>query len=73
MNGNPCFDNNECQSKNCVDGVCCNTDCSGLCEACVSSKTGALDGVCSLIPAGTDPDNECGPGTCDGAGRCQEP
>jgi hypothetical protein len=49
--------------------------------ACASSKTGAADGLCRGISAGTDPDNECDQsaastcgldGTCDGAGACRK-
>lgn len=55
----------------CVDGVCCNTICNGPCEACVSSKTGAATGICSPIPDGGDPDNECtGGATCNGSRAC---
>lgn len=33
-NGDPCTDPDECQSMNCVDGVCCNTPCDGPNEIC---------------------------------------
>jgi hypothetical protein len=64
--GQPCptYGNNECVGGHCVNegpagNICCNTACTGLCEACVMSKTNAADGTCTLIPQMTDPDNEC--------------
>ncbi len=43
-NGTPCAQAAECVSDLCVDGVCCNTTCSGQCEAC--DVTGHV-GTCS--------------------------
>jgi hypothetical protein len=41
--------------------------------ACASSKTGGVDGDCSNVTAGTDPDGECGTNElCDGAGTCRK-
>jgi hypothetical protein len=71
----------DCATGNCVDGVCCDAECNGNCQACVEAKTGAANGTCAPITAGTDPDAECeddGPGecgddgTCDGAGACRQ-
>jgi MYXO-CTERM domain-containing protein len=72
--GDPCDD-----GKSCVDGQCCNTACTGKCQACSAAKTGGTDGVCGNIPSGSDPDGECtysspncGVGdTCNGAGACR--
>ncbi|MFL5348112.1 MAG: hypothetical protein ACJ8AT_25245 [Hyalangium sp.] len=33
-NGQTCGGANQCQSAFCVDGVCCNSACSGACDAC---------------------------------------
>ncbi len=70
--GGTCSRDAECSSAHCVDGVCCNSDCTGQCEAC--NLTGTI-GVCTPVPAGTAPSgartacngtgNQCG-GTCDG-------
>jgi hypothetical protein len=70
--GDICTADTECVSSHCVDGVCCDTSCSSLCEACIASKTGGNDGECGKIVKATDPDNEC-PGTdsCNGAGCCE--
>jgi hypothetical protein len=63
--GAACASKGECQSANCVDGVCCDSACSGSCEACDG------DGACQQLPANTDPDKECGAcKVCDGAGAC---
>jgi len=69
--GSPCSSNSQCISGHCVDGFCCNTACSGTCQACSNSKTGQPDGICAYVIAGTDPDNECPDSqVCNGAGVC---
>ena len=69
-----------CASKNCVDGVCCDTSCAGPCRSCLRSYTNAADGVCTPVAAGRDPDSDCpaeapstcrNAGACDGAGACR--
>src|SRR6266545_10804 len=78
VTGYVCLNNTTCCAPDHVaDGVCCNTTCTGLCQACVRSKTGQPDGICAAITAGTDPDSECADqggcghnGLCDGAGAC---
>jgi hypothetical protein len=78
--GASCTAGSQCANGNCVDGVCCETACTGLCSACASTRTGAADGLCRPVTAGTDPDSECAAdpfascghdGTCDGAGACR--
>jgi hypothetical protein len=67
--GVACAGPTECISNQCVDSVCCATTCPGTCQAC---DVVGFEGVCSFIPMGSDPDNEC-PGmasTCDGSGSC---
>jgi hypothetical protein len=68
LNGAPCIANDTCASSFCVDNYCCNAGCGGSCQAC--NLPGA-QGSCSAIPAGQDPEGECAPLTCDGAGGCQ--
>jgi hypothetical protein len=72
LDGEACAANGDCLGGNCVDGVCCNLPCTGLCQACSAAKKGAgADGVCGNIAADTDPDNECpGAATCNGSGAC---
>jgi hypothetical protein len=70
-----------CRSGFCIDGVCCDTACDGLCQACTAKLTGSgTDGRCGPVQAGTDPDEECrddgvatceANGLCDGLGACQ--
>jgi MYXO-CTERM domain-containing protein len=66
----------------CVDGVCCESDCNGLCEACSASLTGDDDGLCEPVRDGDDPDDDCdaessdpescrGEGVCDGNRQCR--
>ncbi|MDD2696794.1 MAG: PA14 domain-containing protein [Candidatus Pacebacteria bacterium] len=67
-NGESCTSGGDCFSNYCVDGVCCNTSCTGTCVKC--NLTGAV-GTCSYIPSGQDPDNECAGNTvCNGSGAC---
>lgn len=79
-NGQACLGANECTSGFCVDGVCCDNECAGLCMACTALLKGqGTDGSCEAIKAGTDPADECEQlgsgacqtlGTCDGNGAC---
>jgi hypothetical protein len=79
-NGATCSSNTQCGSGACVDSVCCESACPGLCMACSSAKTGNTDGLCRGVKVGTDPDSECAvdaanacgqDGTCDGSGGCR--
>lgn len=69
-NGEVCMTGFDCASSFCVDGVCCNSSCDGLCMSCMGSSTGGADGTCEPIASGTDPDDECEMGACDGFGGC---
>ena len=78
--GGACTPSTGCVSGYCVDGVCCESACTGTCQACSATKTGASNGLCRPVKAGTDPDNECAvdtsnacglDGTCDGVGACR--
>jgi hypothetical protein len=78
--GDTCQGGGDCLSGFCVDGVCCDKGCGGVCEACSAAKKGSgVDGVCGPVAADTDPDDECPTqdkstcgtsGTCDGKGAC---
>ncbi|MFI5299181.1 MAG: hypothetical protein ACHREM_13880 [Polyangiales bacterium] len=48
-NGDACSLPTDCASMNCTDGVCCNTACTGACNACVTSRTGGADGICAVV------------------------
>jgi alpha-tubulin suppressor-like RCC1 family protein len=71
-----------CATGNCVDGFCCDSTCDQGCAACAGALTGALNGTCAPVPAGTDPKDACeqdgaypdscgADGQCDGAGACR--
>ncbi|AUX45922.1 uncharacterized protein SOCE26_074240 [Sorangium cellulosum] len=50
--GDPCADANECASRFCVDGRCCDTACSGVCQAC---NIAGSEGTCSIPVGAMDP------------------
>ncbi len=71
--GEPCALDTNCLSEHCVDGVCCDTACDELCEACLFALTGAPDGTCAPIEVGQDPESECldeGSPNCGDNGLC---
>lgn len=63
--GKGCATDVECVSNACVDGVCCQTSCDGVCARCNAPSS---PGVCSAEPTATS----CGAGICDGttSGLC---
>ena len=76
-----CFVDGDCTGgRTCVDGMCCNSACTGPCQACSAYKKGyGTDGTCEPIAAGRDPEWECAlenvstcgmTGACDGSGAC---
>ncbi len=73
--GSPCSRDSQCTSANCVDAVCCQTTCAGVCHRCDLPETA---GTCTPVPSGQDPDGECPGdgacgGACNGAGECAFP
>jgi hypothetical protein len=68
--GDPCGGDNWCANDRCVDGYCCDSDCTGVCESCSGADTIGSDGVCSYITPAEDPDDECPGGNCNGSGAC---
>ena len=74
-NGVGCASDDDCDSRACVDGVCCDTACEEVCVSCTAALTGQPDGVCAPSVGNTDPDAQCAEtpcmlGLCDGAGAC---
>lgn len=67
--GATCGNNAQCQSLSCVDGVCCDNACNGVCRAC--NLPGHI-GTCYNRPVGTDPDGDCRVTgfSCGGNGAC---
>ncbi len=81
INGTACTAPGQCASGFCVDDVCCDAACTGMCQACTSAKTTQTNGQCKPIPLGSDPDDECmmaaastcgQTGSCNGAGGCEK-
>jgi len=81
-NGQACTGDWDCGSGICKDDYCCDTTCTGTCEACDVSGS---EGTCTNIPDNQDLDTECsvtwtdcndqcekigGDGFCDGLGAC---
>jgi hypothetical protein len=71
-----CFMNSECMTGYCFDGVCCATDCTGMCRTC----NGKTPGQCALADDNSDPRNNCAQqtpqscgtvGTCNATGTCK--
>jgi hypothetical protein len=76
-NGVPCAANKECRSGACIDGVCCQSACTGACLAC---DVRGGEGRCLPVGDGQDPDGDCDEdpvgtcghdGVCDGRGACR--
>lgn len=77
--GAACQDGKGCSSGFCVDGVCCSTECTGLCMACHFNLTVVESGTCAPVigpaqgfNAQYDPHNDCadapgGGSACSGA------
>jgi hypothetical protein len=70
-NGQICSGAGDCQSGFCVDGVCCNSNCTGTCVSCALSSS---RGRCTNVPAGAaDPRGLCvnkGTAACNTNGLC---
>jgi len=70
-NGQRCSSAGDCSSAHCIDGVCCESDCSGACTSC--AQPGAA-GLCRPAPSGKpDPRRICvdlGAATCGTSGLC---
>ncbi len=61
-NGRACATGAECASGHCADGNCCESACTGGCDAC-----DATPGSCTLAPAGAPGASpSCGAYACDG-------
>src|ERR1051325_10160004 len=76
--GEACAGGDECETKNCVDGVCCDSACTDACRTCNHPDN---RGACVAVARGEAPAHagcdkqpaaSCGTtGLCDGAGGCQ--
>jgi hypothetical protein len=73
-NGGKCGKGGDCSSGNCVEGVCCNTACNGICKSCAIP---GMQGTCTNVAAGApDPNGKCNDDSCknlcDGKGACRQ-
>jgi hypothetical protein len=59
--GSLCSAPEECKTGLCVDGVCCESACDGVCSQC------SAEGKCDVVPAD---DAACPELTCDAADQC---
>lgn len=73
--GEVCVNADQCESGNCVDGVCCAL---AVCPDCHSCAVTGYVGQCTALgslegePCGDSMDSECSqPDTCDAEGTCQ--
>jgi hypothetical protein len=67
--GVACSAADDCDSRHCVDGVCCDRPCEGACEACSVATGSSADGTCSALASET----VCRPASglaCDVAELC---
>ncbi|MBI5482562.1 MAG: hypothetical protein HY906_27150 [Deltaproteobacteria bacterium] len=76
--GAPCFSAAECASGSCAHGVCCDTECTGICERCDQpNPAGIVDGTCRVLegqsPSGACPGQGLCVGECSAQGMCAWP
>jgi hypothetical protein len=62
-NGQSCGNGSECQSGRCIDGYCCDTDCTQACDAC---NVPGSEGTCKPALQGSLGSPGCGTYVCDG-------
>jgi hypothetical protein len=67
-NGQTCSAAGDCASGFCADGYCCNTACTGSCQAC--NLTGSA-GTCGPVKSAVD-DTCSGKSSCDATGTCKK-
>jgi ELWxxDGT repeat protein len=73
-NGGMCTASTDCVGSNCSDGVCCDSACTGTCQAC----NGATPGTCSPVTLAEDVGtcsitSASGAEMCDATGACATP
>lgn len=66
--GQGCSAGTECVTGNCVDSYCCDTACSGGCDACSAAAGASQNGTCTVLSAGAA--GQCSPYKCGGTAVC---
>lgn len=64
--GEACGAGAQCPSGFCSDGRCCDTACTGACDACSVAAGAVRDGECSLVAEGSPGSPACAPSACSG-------
>lgn len=64
--GDTCATDDECSSRWCTDGRCCNVRCVGDCAACSVDAGADSDGVCKVFGSGSLGSPSCGTSVCNG-------
>jgi hypothetical protein len=72
--GQSCTSGSQCAGGNCISGFCCNTACSGACQACSMALTGLGNGTCGSVGNGTacNDGNLCSLASACVSGVCTE-
>ena len=68
--GERCAFHELCETGQCVEGVCCESACAGICATCAAP---GIEGLCRPAAPGTDPRNSCsdeGAASCGFNGTC---
>jgi hypothetical protein len=65
--GGACTLGSQCDTGICKDGVCCETACTGVCEACDITP-----GTCTPVTSAVDADTCSGAKACNAAGQCAD-
>jgi hypothetical protein len=71
-NGKDCMTGIDCGSGFCVDSICCNSTCTGVCQAC--NVAGSLGKCVNALPGSQDVNSMpacAGAQYCDSAATCQ--
>lgn len=69
--GDACSNNADCKKGYCVEGICCESECDGICSSCDEARTGRRRGICDVVLADAPPVAACGDAACDGSGSCR--
>ncbi|MFO0675821.1 MAG: hypothetical protein U0169_04765 [Polyangiaceae bacterium] len=66
VDGAACDADARCESRHCVDGVCCESACDGACRTC-----SATPGSCTALRSQDDAPSCAGSSSCDATGACK--